>query len=370
MMKPKISIIMPCYNRGHELTRVLRAYDAQDFGRPFELIAIDDGSTDNTLQVLQSYRPTQYTLRAERQPTNQGPAAARNRGLALAQSPLILFVGDDILPSPSFVRRHVEAHRERPDPHVAILGHIKWADDLPQNTLMKHIDGIGAQQFSYHYLQSGQEYDYRHFYTANISLKRALLLSEPVWFDTSFPYAAFEDVELAYRLAKRGLRIIYLKHLTCQHYHYHTIWSFARRQYQAGRMAWHLIRKHPPTARHILRLRPLMNALLTSRKLSRTSERTEPESVEETALHLASFYEWSPNPLLDTLYLNVLDYFYCKGILQELTGNHFPQRWPSAHEALVRHHLIPALQRFIQRALALKIPLPLHEIRPHLLNAS
>ena len=67
---------------------------------------------------------------------------------------------------------------------------------------MRHVDGPGAQQFSYHYMVDGAEYDFRHFYTSNVSLRRDLLDREPEGFSTEFPAAAFEDAELAYRLSR------------------------------------------------------------------------------------------------------------------------------------------------------------------------
>ncbi len=358
---PAISIIMPCYNRSCDLRRVLEAYDTQDSEIPFELIAVDDASTDETFDILNSYTPSRYTLRAIRQPTNLGPAAARNCGIALASAPLILFVGDDILPSPSFVRGHVEAHSRFPQQGVAILGHVRWADDLPQNTLMKHVDGVGAQQFSYYYLQSGMEYDYRHFYTANISLKRDLLHVESTWFDTSFPHAAFEDVEFAYRLVKHGLRIVYQAHLTAQHYHYHTVRSFARRQYRSGLMAWRLICKHPRTARDVLRIRPLVLALLGHcRRAKATCQ--DPEEAEELALRLAGFYEWHPHALLDTLYMRVLDYFFYKGVLEGIFYSFNTSRiWHFMHVALTYSFLVTTMLWFIQESSKQFLPFP-HDI--------
>ena len=234
---PACSIIMPCYNRAHDLKNVLDAYDQQDTTEFFELIAIDDCSQDHTFELISTYKPKHYRLRAFRQDVNQGPGAARNRGIAEVQSPLTIIVGDDILPERNFIRLHLKAHEVFPEQETAILGRIVWPDDLPQNTLMQHIDGAGAEQFSYHYMQHGQVYDYRHFYTANISVKTALLHSIDSWFDTEFEYAAFEDVELSYRLRQeKGMQIIYLADIVGNHYHYHTIWSFSTRQYKAGKM--------------------------------------------------------------------------------------------------------------------------------------
>lgn len=309
-----ISVIMPCYNRDFDLLRVLQAYDQQTTNSLFEVIAIDDASSDKTFEILNAYRPQNYTLKVFRQEKNQGPAAARNRGIQAASAPLLLFVGDDILPSPDFIALHLAAHQNA-DEHTAILGRTVWPVDITLNSLMTYIDGIGAQQFSYYYLRDGQEYDFRHFYTSNVSIKTSFLKSLPVWFDTDFVYAAFEDAELAYRLSLRGLKIIYHAEIVAHHYHYHTLWTFTRRQFLAGQMACVLVRKHPELFTFIvgkntktrllfLRLRTLMMRLDINL-----------QEYEKMAISQASASESLQQPDMARQYQRLLEYFYMKGII-------------------------------------------------------
>ena len=316
-MMPDISLIMPCYNRAHDLRRSLEAYDRQ-LGEPsFEMIAVDDGSNDETNEILISFQPENFSLRVIRSERNQGPAMARNIGISHSVAPLLLFVGDDILPDPYLVKGHLEAHRFYKSDQIALLGKVAWAQDLPINTLMAHIDGIGSQQFSYHYMRDQQVYDFRHFYTANISLKRKMLLTQDWWFDTEFPHAVFEDVELSFRLSQVGMKIIYLAHLIGYHYHYHNIWTFSKRQYNAVMMACLLVKKHP-AARNLLLGRwwriHLLNLRLSS--MLRPHPSNDVSQMEIQALNLASAYEWAPHMLLDQLYLRLLSYFYYKGMIQ------------------------------------------------------
>jgi len=311
-----ISIIMPCYNREYDLRRVLEAYDQQDAGIPFELIAVDDASIDHTYELLTSYQPKHYSLIIERQETNQGPAAARNRGIALAKAPLTLFVGDDILPAPDFVRQHIEAHNLHADLTTAILGYTTWPPDLTMNTLMAHIDGPGAQQFSYYYLRDGQEYDFRHFYTSNISIKTDFLKSLDHWFDTDFTYAAFEDAELSYRLSKKGLRILYVSAPLAYHYHYHNIWTFSKRQYVAGLMACLLVKKHPQLSSLIkgrawqMRVWPWLFQIALRRSPSINFE-----DLEIKILSQASSYEAQSQVNIVNIYEQTLNYFFTKGLI-------------------------------------------------------
>jgi glycosyltransferase involved in cell wall biosynthesis len=343
---------MPCYNRAHDLIRALRAYDQQHTREPFELIAVDDGSSDATYDVLASYQPSHYQLRIERQEKNQGPAAARNRGLAQATAPLVLFVGDDILPDRDFVRAHLTAHRCNPDPKVAILGKVIWGQDLPINTLMTHIDGLGAQQFSYHYLQDGQIYDFRHLYTANISLKTSFLKSVDKWFDTDFQYAAFEDIELSYRLSQQGLRILYSRSPLGYHYHYHNIWTFSTRQYRAGLMACVVIRKHPALGEIIKGKNWQKSVWLW--KLASAWRHYPPNHLtwlEAQTLRIGNAYEWQEHRLLDTFYLQALNYFLVKGIIDGTYQD--PIQAAPLHHAHAQQTLAPLLTTFLQENLSM-----------------
>jgi len=312
----KITVIMPCYNREYDLRRVLEAYDQQDTGIPFELIAVDDASTDDTYELLTSYRPKHYSLIVERQTTNQGPAAARNLGIALAQAPVSLFVGDDILPTPGFVRQHIEAHNLHTDLTTAILGHTTWPPDLTMNTLMAYIDGVGAQQFSYYHLRDGREYDFRHFYTSNVSIKTNFLRSLDHWFDTDFTYAAFEDAELAYRLSKNGLRILYVSAPLAYHYHYHTIWTFSKRQYLAGLMACLLVKKHPQISSLIIGRAWQKRVWWWQFQIAlRKSPLINFEHLETKILSQASSYEAQSRVNTANFYKQILNYFFTKGVI-------------------------------------------------------
>jgi GT2 family glycosyltransferase len=271
-----------------------------------------------------------------------GPAAARNEGIARAKAPIVAFVGDDILPDPFLITGHLAAHRRYPKKEVAILGRIQWALDMPVNTLMRHIDGLGAQQFSYYYMKDDQEYDFRHFYTANVSLKTDLLKSVDIGFDTDFRYAAFEDVELSYRLKKQGMRIVYLFDLLAYHYHYHTIWSFSTRQYRAGLMARTLTEKHPEIQKIIFG-KNWHTRILQLRVQSWLRKYRPAERLEAQALRLLNSFEWDPIPNLDASYLDVLRYFFFKGLAHGSFGE--TKSTSDILNAYAHHLLLPAISK-------------------------
>ncbi|MCK4727196.1 MAG: hypothetical protein KAT29_15390, partial [Anaerolineales bacterium] len=286
---------------------------------------------------------------------------ARNRGMGLAKSPIIMFVGDDIVPDKFLIRAHLAAHRRNPEREAAILGRVQWAHDMPVNTLMTHIDGIGAQQFSYYYFQDGREYDFRHFYTANISLKREMLLSTDKGFDTDFQYAAFEDVELSYRLSKKGLRIIYAFIPLGYHYHYHDIWTFSTRQYQAGLMACVLIKKHPELKWGIYGKRWYLHypqLLIASSLYSGPPDAAN--RLEAQNLHLLSSYEWEPHPMLDEVYITSLYYFFYKGLIHGTRGE--SPLGIRMCNVLAQRMLAPTLEMLIRKYIISNS----HQTKPHI----
>lgn len=111
--KPRVSVIIPTYNRGWIIREAIDSVMVQDY-RDFELIVVDDGSTDNTPDILDSFRDEIRVLRQE----NQGVSAARNRGLAAASGRFIAFLDSDDLWLPQKLLRQVEFFNKNPDAQI------------------------------------------------------------------------------------------------------------------------------------------------------------------------------------------------------------------------------------------------------------
>jgi GT2 family glycosyltransferase/glycosyltransferase involved in cell wall biosynthesis len=243
----RVSVVIPTYNRKETLLRCLAALARQSIlPQEFEVVVVDDGSTDGTEEAL-SAQAFAFPLRYHRQ-ANQGPGMARNLGMEVAQGEVVLFIGDDIIADERLLEHHLLAHARYPEPGDAVLGHIEWPPWLERTAVMDYVCGEGAQQFGYHYIEKLPALDYGFFYTSNISLKRQFLweaLRAGIRFDPRFRYAAFEDSEFAYRLGPRGLAIHYCKDALVYHDHWMDLPGFARREYHVGQMAVVFARKHP-----------------------------------------------------------------------------------------------------------------------------
>jgi glycosyltransferase involved in cell wall biosynthesis len=245
MSDPYFSVVIPTHKRLPMLLRVLDALEEQRGAPDLEVIVIDDGSGDNTSDVMGARRANHYTLTFRTQ-ANAGPGRARNHGVSLAAGRYILFIGDDTVPEPTFLAEHARIHRDAgDDPLVACLGYTGWPGTERVTAFMDYINDFGLQ-FGYKLIRDGEIVPFNFFYTSNISLDRQLLGEEP--FDTTFPAAAWEDIELAFRLGTLGLKIRYNARAVTRHYHPMTVDSFARRQYSVGRSGAIFYRKHPELA--------------------------------------------------------------------------------------------------------------------------
>ena len=232
------SVVIPTYNRLPMLLKVLDALEAQVDAPSFEVIVINDGSKDETDAVVSQRQGILF-----RTQPNGGPGRARNHGVSLARGRYVVFIGDDTVPEARFLAEHARVHREQNDnPLVACLGYTGWPGSERVTAFMDYINDFGLQ-FGYKLIRHGDVVPFNFFYTSNISIDRELLLEHP--FDTSFPSAAWEDIEVAYRLDAKGLKIHYNERAVTRHYHQMNIDSFARRQYTVGKSGAIFFEKHP-----------------------------------------------------------------------------------------------------------------------------
>lgn len=235
----ELSVLIPTYNRAETLRQTLTALQKQDIDPSlYEIIVIDDGSSDDTESVLQAAisemdRRVAFAVLKK----NGGPARARNVGLAFCRGRIILNLGDDIEPDLSLLQKHYRFHLENEDEGAALLGFVSFPAALQKNAFMKWLESDG-QKYFFHYsaLEPGQVTDPIFFYTCNVSLK-ASLLEKSGWFDESFPFASHEDLELGYRLADKGMELVYDPSAIGHHWHELTIEGIAKRVYLMGRSA-------------------------------------------------------------------------------------------------------------------------------------
>jgi glycosyltransferase involved in cell wall biosynthesis len=208
----RLSVILPTYNRATRLKRVIAALEHQTFPHTsFEVIVVSDGSTDETNTYLSSIR-TPLSLTAVFQ-DNGGPAAARNAGLARARAETVLFLDDDVIPESNLLEEHVRIHNVEGD-KVVVLGPMLSPPNHRLSPWVAWEQQMLEKQYSA--MRSGAwAPTARQFYTGNASLRRSHVL-EAGGFDLRYRRA--EDIELAYRLAARGMRFVFAPRAVGYHY--------------------------------------------------------------------------------------------------------------------------------------------------------
>lgn len=198
----ELSVVIPTFNRAGYLERCLDALAAQSApAGSFEVVVVDDGSTDGTPDLLSRYAAP-FALRVQRQ-ENCGQATARNRGVELAAAPVCLFIDDDIVVAPELVDEHIRVQRDSGG--AIALGALRLR--------LESTGGLArsfATWWADHYarLDDGTKIpDFWDCYSGNLSVPTQAL-RDVGGFDESLWRS--DDIELAYRLVSTGLPITYV----------------------------------------------------------------------------------------------------------------------------------------------------------------
>jgi GT2 family glycosyltransferase len=132
--KIQVSIIIPTYNRGRMIREAVESVLNQEFKEGFELIVVDDGSDDNTGDILRGYEDRITVIRQE----NKGVSAARNRGIASASGELIAFLDSDDLWLPGKLSCQTDFFRKNPQALICQTEEIWIRSGLRVNPMKKH----------------------------------------------------------------------------------------------------------------------------------------------------------------------------------------------------------------------------------------
>ena len=309
MSELKISVIIPTYNRIDILKKSLSHYEKQTLPlTDFEILVIDDGSIDNTSSlILKVIQDSDLSIKFLQQ-NHKGANAARNQGIHHADGKLLLFTGDDILPTPDFLVQHISFHKKQQYfENLAVLGFTTWSPDIKISSLMKYLEECRyLPQFEYSKITNPTDLPHEYFYTSNISIHREFLLKYGTFDeDMNKPFA--DDGELAYRLKNHGLKIIYNPDAKAYHWHVIKLEQLYRRAKTAGEMCYLFWQKHPelgtfPPSRPEYRFKQWLKTINISKE----------KSLLERAERNNSSY--SGNPLLESAYQKVMTKYYQQGV--------------------------------------------------------
>ncbi|MCS0636940.1 glycosyltransferase [Streptomyces sp. LP05-1] len=265
----------------------------------YEVIVVDDGSSDGTAGMLAGF-PDRLDLRYVHLPRSplSGRARARNAGLAMATGELVVTLDADQVVEPGFLGEHVRAHAT--DPALLVVGRRLQLDEgeIDQEALARGFDLSalppvvrGDEREGVFRVLACELADmatgWHHAWTCNASVRRDRLIAAG-GFDEGFAGWGLEDAELAYRLVRDGAGMRYSTRAAVYHEHRQPVTAAMYREWREN-LAYFL-RKHPDPA---VRLQEMFAPAIDP-------DRSVHGSWEETAArfeHAARALGGGPRPL-------------------------------------------------------------------------
>ena len=198
--------------------------------RDVDVLVVDDGSSDNTSDVVRRYP----SVRLISQP-NAGPAVARNRGAVEARGSILLFTDDDCVPMSDWLDKMLQ-----PFDDAEVVG-TKGVYRTHQRSLAARFVQIEYED-RYRLTAAVRDIDFIDTYSAAFVRDRFLEMNG---FDTSFPVACAEDIELSYRMSARGWKMRFAPTAIVYHTHPSTFSSYLKKKYKFAFWRVLAVRKNP-----------------------------------------------------------------------------------------------------------------------------
>lgn len=187
---PQAAVVFATHNRAARLEALLDSLADQDFPAPFEVVAVDDGSSDGTPEILAAERERgRLSLTVLRHDRARGPAAARNAGWRAANAALVAFTDDDCTASPQWLSSGVRALLDSPGAFVQ--GRTDPAPEELGN------EGPFSRTLRVHDLGP-------YFQTCNVFYPRDVLVGVEGFDEQTFTVPGGEDADLAWRAIESG----------------------------------------------------------------------------------------------------------------------------------------------------------------------
>ncbi len=228
-----LSVIVPAYNAQGTIGKTLKALTEQDFSGSFEIIVVDDGSTDQTAEIIRTFPKVQYIY----QP-NAGPGTARNHGAKVSQGQVLAFTDSDCIP------------------------HKDWLTRLMEGFIS---DDVGVVMGSYGIVNKEsllafcvyKEIIFRHnkflsdfpkvFGGYNFCIKK-IVFEQVGGFNTSYRNASGEDNDLSYKIISSNWRIYFERKALVDHYHPTQLNKYLKEQFRHGFWRVRMYMDHPGMA--------------------------------------------------------------------------------------------------------------------------
>ncbi len=229
-----VTVIIPAYNAEKTIKKCLESLMEQDCAEEFEVIVIDDGSNDSTPQIVSGFSSVKVISQK-----NAGPAAARNKGASEAGGEIILFTDSDCCPMQNWISEMLRPFKENPE-----VAGVKGAYKTRQREITARFVQLEYED-KYSYMLRDEYIDFIDTYSAGFRKKVFLEMNG---YDTDFPVACAEDVELSYRLSNRGYKMVFNPDAVVYHTHPDNIINYLRKKYKFAFWRIVAVKKNPNKA--------------------------------------------------------------------------------------------------------------------------
>ncbi len=229
MDKMLISVIVPVKNGEDTLGVCLQALLNQSglaYGSDYEVIVVDDGSTDETARLAET-----FGVSVHRQ-VNAGPASARNTGAMLAKGRYLAFTDADCTPAPDWLYELVKPFE---DPSVVGVKGVyrTWQVEL--------VSRFVQQEYAWKYRRMARQETIDFIDTYSAAYRKTEFLANG-GFNTVFPKPSVEDQEFSFRLARKGCQLVFTSKAIVYHRHDRNIEEYFRRKWGIG--FWKMVMLH------------------------------------------------------------------------------------------------------------------------------
>lgn len=211
----KISIIIPTHNRSCKIVQTIDSIERNRFNkRDFEIIIVDDQSTDNTSDIIAGLTKRFNNIIYLKNKRNRGPSASRNAGLRRAKGEILLFTDDDCLVPDNWIQSYLNFFNSNRDVYLCgggleplEMNLVGWLEKIKDSLLGIRQKGtiIGGQE-----VNTG--------FTNNMACKK-VIFKKVGYFNEKFKVPAGEDVEFKNRVAAR-FKVAFIPLIVRHNHHY------------------------------------------------------------------------------------------------------------------------------------------------------
>ena len=247
MTPPSCTVVIPTHNAAAGLQLLLAGLAEQaEPAESFEVVVVLDGCTDRSIEVVERWQSSGRFARLRRvEQPHRGAAAARNAGVAEAQSAIVLFLSDDLVPDSGLLTAHLEQHQRGGS--IAVLGDGQVVRGPADGTYLWSIWAENEDR-SARRAVPGRLSRYTDFSAANASLRRADVIRVG-GFEADFADTSGGDHELGYRLLTAGVRFLADRTASARRHHRGGLPQALHAAYHEARADVAIGRRHPELRR-------------------------------------------------------------------------------------------------------------------------